>query len=166
MFKPVANFTISANSSDLTMDNIFTTDYSMYQIIADNIIATSSESTISMQLINSSGTLDETEYEYNGYRFDSTQVSTQGVSSTSDTKFDELTKAGTTDEAGGFFMYVYNPAQSGKTFVHYKGVYAKNAAAQSVDIKGMQNTPEAHRGLKLTFSSNIDSGNIFVYGIG
>jgi hypothetical protein len=166
MFKPLGTYTISTNSSDITIDNIFDTTYSTYQIIADNIIANSAESTITMQLINSGGTLDETEYEWHGYRFDSTQASTATINSTSDTKFDEITKAGTTDEAGGFYMFVYNPGQSGKTFVQYRGVYAKNAAAQSVDIKGMQNTAEAHRGVKFSFSSNLDSGNISIYGVG
>lgn len=166
MFRPLGTFTVSANSSDLTIDNIFTADYGIYQIIADNLIANSSESTITMQLINSGGVVDETAYEWNGYRFDSSQASTANINSTNDTKFDELTKAGTTDEAGGFFMYVYNPGLSGKTFVQYKGVYAKNAAAQSVDMKGFQNTAEVHRGIKLSFSTNLDSGNINIYGVG
>jgi hypothetical protein len=166
MFLPKSSFTIAANSTDTTLDNIFTTDYSVYLIVADNLIATSTESVISMQLINSSGTLDETEYEYNGYSFDATQVSTISVSSTSDTKFDEVTKAGPTDAAGGFYMYVYNPAQSGKTFVQYKGVYAKSSSSQLLEISGFQNTAEAHRGIKLSFTNNIDSGNIVVYGVG
>ena len=38
MFKPLGTFTVSANSSDLTIDNIFTSDYGVYQIIADNLI--------------------------------------------------------------------------------------------------------------------------------
>lgn len=166
MFKPLGTYTISPNSADLTIDNIFTDDYSVYMIVADNIISNSAESIISMQLINSSGVLDETEYEYNAFRFLSNSATSQQYSNASDTKFAEMCRAGTTDEAGGFYMYVYNPAQSGKTFAQWRGVYAKNAAAQSTDAGGMQNTAEAHRGVKFSFSTNLDSGNISIYGVG
>lgn len=165
MFKPLQSFTVSSNSSDITLDNIFDTSNSVYMVIADSLLATSSEGTVSLQLINSSGTLDETAYEYNGYQFTSSAGSTVNFNNTDDTKIDKISGAGPTDGAGGFVMYVFNPGQSGKTFISSQGAYAMNNEAEGFSTKGMQNTAEAHRGLKLTFSNNFDSGNITVYGV-
>lgn len=166
MFKPLHSFTVSSNSSDITLDNIFDTSYSVYMIIADNLLATTTEGIVSMQVINNSGVLDETAYEYNGYEFESSQTSTSSFNSTGDTKIDKISGAAATDGAGGFVMYVFNPAQSSKTFISSQGAYTQNNEANGYSTKGMQNTAEAHRGVKFSFSNNFDSGNIRVYGVG
>ena len=166
----ITSFDITASQEVTDIDNVFTSKYNIYQItFADFSTVGSSDETISLRIIDDSGTLDSDnvyDYAVNELRSDTSYADNKNENFG---RIDRLMKIDESPDGMSCNLYVYNPQISGAfTFFTWQG--AGRFSGQSRGFKGIaaHKVAEAVRGIRIfgtVGSRPYDTGKIAVYGV-
>ena len=160
--------TISASTSAIDFDNVFSNKYDVYKITTANISTVGSTNTdVDMRLLDSTGTvIDQSEYHYAEQilRTNSAYGTRTSTSATSLSQF-----FGGTDnhpESMGAVCYVFNPFDSSSyTFFTSQVSYAVASVKRGFKSVGLHESTESCRGFRIFTSQIFDEGVISVYGV-
>ena len=164
----ISSQTISASTSSIDFDNVFSAKYDVYKIINSKLstVAALNGST-DTRLLDSTGTvISASEYDYAQLvlRTDSAFGERKATGATSLSQF-----FGGTDnhpESMGAVAYVFNPFDSSSyTFFTSQVSYAVASVYRGFKNIGVHKSAESCRGFRIFTSQNVDEGVITVYGV-
>ena len=164
----ISSQTISASTSSIDFDNVFSAKYDVYKITTANISTVGTTNTdVDMRLLDSTGTvIDQAEYDYAEQilRTNSAFGERKATGATSLSQF-----FGGTDnhpESMGAVAYVFNPFDSSSyTFFTSQVSYAVATVYRGFKNIGVHKSAESCRGFRIFTSQNVDEGVISVYGV-
>lgn len=160
--------TISAATSAVDIDNVFSEKYDVYKITTANISTVGTTNTdVDMRLLDSTGTvIDQSEYAY-AEQILRTNTGFGPRVSNSATSLSQF--FGGTDnhpESMGAIAYVFQPFDSNSfTFFTSQVSYAVASVRRGFKNIGVHKSAESCRGFRIFTSQNFDEGVINVYGV-
>ena len=161
--------TVSSSVSSVNVTDVFSADFDIYKITADNIIQASSSSVSSLNLrfINSSGSIITTDYDFAFLQLRS-NASFSEVRSTTGT---DLSQAlGQVDDnliSSGAVVYIFNPFNSSNyTFITNQASGSSGTSKRFFKGIGVLHQTNSITGINIAVSSsNITEGKIRIFGL-
>ena len=161
--------TVSSSVSSVNVTDVFSADFDIYKITADNIIQASSSSVSSLNLkfINSSGSIISTDYDYAFLQLRS-DASFAEVKSTSGTNLSQA--LGQVDDnliSNGAVLYIFNPFNSSSyTFMLNQTAGSSGSSKRFGKGIGVLHQTNSITGINISVSSsNITEGKIRIFGL-
>jgi hypothetical protein len=166
----ITSFQITSSQETTDLDNIFTTEYDVYQIVFTGFATVgTSDGNINMRVIDDSGTLDsDNVYEYSVLETRA-DTSFSENKNTGFSRMDRLMKIDQAPDGQSSVLYVMNP-KSSSTYTFFQWQSSGRFSGQNRGFKGiaMHGVAEAIRGIRI-FEVNTgrpyDRGNIAIYGV-
>ncbi len=157
------------STSSTSVDNVFTASYDVYMITCNNFSTVGTDGTfLGVRFIDNSGSVvTGAEYDW----ADLELRSDAGFSDDNDEGATFMRLQGAFDqkpESTGAVIYVYNPYQSGYTFISTQSSGSTGGNGRGGKGSGVHKTAETIRGFAIieTIGSRpYDSGEIRVYGV-
>ena len=167
--------TLGSNTSAVTVDNCFTSDYGNYFVVFEDINATADSQNLRMALRTGGGsgsTDTANQYRYASRYFDDdgSVSSNTGVDQGQFTLTDDSEESAAWKGFCGFFMF-YQPQENSSTRYSGSGSFTRNTASDedlvSSHNAGHYDSDAQHTGLTLYYGSgDIRAGaNVIVYGV-
>ena len=167
--------TLGSNTSAVTVDNCFTSDYGNYFVVFEDINATADSQTLRLALRTGGGsgsTDTANQYRYASRYFDDdgSVTSNTGVDQGQFVIADDSEESAAWKGFNGFFMF-YQPQENSSTRYSGSGSFVRNTASDedlvSSHNAGHYDSDAQHTGLTLYYGSgDIRAGaNVIVYGV-
>ena len=157
---------VTSSVTSYSLDNIFSADYDVYQIVLRNFKYVSGANWINLRFLDSVGSVISTaNYDGAGLEMKAQTTFSSNQQTNSTSYFYCLY---TNNNVGqGAVLTIYNPYDSGSyTFITQQDSTFITSVANygHKSIGGLKNAG-THRGINLSSASNFDSGNISVFGV-
>jgi len=161
--------TISASTSSVSIDNVFSTDYDVYKITISGVSTVGTSGTfLAIRFIDNAGSvITNNEYDW----ADLEMRSDSSFSDDNDTGVSFMRMNGLTDqspESMGANVNIYNPYDSSSyTFINGQssGITSNLRGGKNIGVHKVAETIRGFAVIETNGSRPINSGNICVYGV-
>ena len=162
--------TVSSTVSSSSITNVFTSDFAIYKVVAENIV-TSTEAFLELRFINSSGSvITASDYDYADLFLKANTSFTERKYTNQDSVLDfNLSKGDVSGGAGNTIAYIFNPTNtSSYTFVIFQAqnVY-DDSGTFGFGQKGIAVLKQTNSitGLHFVSSTGTHTADFKVYGL-
>lgn len=151
-------------TSSIQMNDIFTDDYINYEIILSNLSAVSGESDISVQVVDSTNTIDTSSNYYYTWNRQRSGAAISIVNSSSATSI-PLAQVGARPKVGTVYIAMYGPKSLNGTHLTFHSAMGNATEYRGYRGKGFSKVNQSITGLNFNFSTDLLYATIKVYGM-
>ena len=162
--------TISASTSSVTIDNVFSANYDVYKITIYGVTTVGTlQTTLAARFIDSGGSIiSAAEYDYASLRLESNAAFTEDRA-TATTSIEFLANLDQSAESEGAVTYIYNPYDSSSyTFLLNQSSGHKSGNMRGSKTIAVHKSAETVRGINIidqNATRPLAEGYIVIYGV-
>ena len=166
----IASYEVTDAVSSFTLDNVFTSDYDVYCLVANNWSGSTTAQLPKFRFLDSSGVvISDEEYAWASMIFRMNLDPTE-VRDNSDTEIQYAAgfyKVQSTPSSTNAITYIYNPADaSSYTYLTSQATGRSDDQGRGYRANAVHKSQEAVRGFKMEVSTgNFRNGKMSVYGV-
>jgi len=151
-------------TSSLQMNNLFTDDYINYEVILSNLSTVTGESDVSLQVVDSTNTIDISSNYYYTYNRQRSGSAIAIINSTTATSI-PLAQVADRPKVGTVYIALYGPKSVNGTHITFHSSMSNATEFRGYRGKGFSKVNQSVTGLNFLFSSDLLYATVKVYGM-